>query len=215
MFLDPVSRLAGVEGTRRQGGRAWVGAGCQEDPAGPCGALKPAVSPEFWPPCVFLSRGRPCLRWLGPVPGGGWGQALLPSPWRFWLKHWALCRSGVKAAALVCLHPRKHQPLGPRPTQGLQEWAQRSSSCVPGPVLGPWDAAADEPLSAPLSLEVPSSRPPPALAPFAGDRAALRCGLVLITRSEMQRECLLSQLHHDPWHRPPVQGGLGNYRSGE
>lgn len=39
--------MAGAKGTRRLWGLVWVGAGCQEDPAGLCGAPKPAGSPEL------------------------------------------------------------------------------------------------------------------------------------------------------------------------
>ena len=152
MFLDPVSWLAGVEGTRRQGGRAWVGAGCQEDPAGPCGALKPAVSPEFWPPCVFLSRGRPCLRWLGPVPGGGVGAGPPSVSLEVLAETLGSMQVRGQGSSLGLPPPAEAPAPGPRADPGFAGVGSTELLLCAGPRAGPWGCGSGRAIVCPAQL---------------------------------------------------------------
>lgn len=91
-------------------------------------------------------------------------------------------------------------------TQDLQGWAQLRSYSVLGPVPGPWDAVADQPLSARLSLEVASSRQPPARAPFTVDHAVLRCGFVSVDRSLRNADACFHSCAMALGTGPPAQG---------
>lgn len=118
--------LAGQSGVNeRTAGPGPVGADVGET-CGPLRSPTPAVSPQPWLHCVFLSSGRPCLHWPRPVLGRGG-----PSPPSFSLGALAgmlgpQTGQGVKAVALTSFH---HRSSPPRP------WAQLALATLPGSEL--------------------------------------------------------------------------------
>lgn len=97
---------SGVRATRRRG--AWPGRGRDVRRTLP-GAPKPAVSPEFWPHCVFLPAGRAVVFALAGAGAGG------PSPPSFSQEVLAGTGGSMQQAWFASTHrsSRRAAPPGP------------------------------------------------------------------------------------------------------